>query len=99
MAEYINRQQAIAAVSADGFEHYGSHADTKLLEVVLESLAQIPPADVALVKHGLWLGVRCEGPAGPWNGTCSVCNIRNDIPHPYSANYCPNCGAKMDKRD
>lgn len=52
-------------------------------------------ANVAPVVHGVWLNVRCEGPAGPWSGTCSKCNMRNDIPHPFIAHYCPHCGAKM----
>ena len=46
-------------------------------------------------KHGKWVDVRQEG--FTYNATCTACRVRNDIPHPLRAYYCPNCGAKMDK--
>lgn len=59
---------------------------------ILQSIVDIPAADVGPVRHGYW-----------WVGyfhdrVCSCCchpdNDLDDYPHPY----CPNCGAKMDKK-
>lgn len=65
------------------------------VDVILKALEDAEP-----VRHGRWL--RTE--AYPHRRYCSVCYatfIRNDeflrledIPH----DYCPNCGAKMNKR-
>ena len=49
-----------------------------------------------MVRHGYWKNVFQDGPCS-WSGECSACRVRNDIPHPWVANYCPNCGARMDE--
>ena len=53
-------------------------------------------ADVAPVRHGRWIeqekytfGVMYD---------CSICDDRI-LDNGHSWNYCPNCGAKMDKPD
>ena len=53
-----------------------------------------PAADVAEVRHGRWIeqekytfGVMYD---------CSICDNRI-LDNGHSWNYCPNCGAKMDK--
>ena len=53
-------------------------------------------ADVAPVRHGKWIeqekytfGVMYD---------CSICDNRI-LDNGHSWNYCPNCGAKMDKPD
>lgn len=43
-------------------------------------------------KHGKWLNAE-HAPNYLCYCTCSVCGKRQTI---ESANYCPNCGAKMD---
>ena len=62
--------------------HDGCEYDTKLID-------EIPAADVAPVVHGRWIASHDEFCA------CSICK------YPFyvgwnQANYCPNCGAKMD---
>ncbi len=49
-------------------------------------------ADVAEVKHGEWVDI---------NKTlmCSVCGIIRAKVTTGLYNYCPNCGAKMDKKE
>ena len=52
-------------------------------------LLSIPAADVAPVVHGRWIASHDEF------CTCSICK------YPFyvgwnQANYCPNCGAKME---
>lgn len=53
-------------------------------------LERLPVADVAPVRHGQWL----RGNMPTYGGyKCSVCG--GNTVH-YKANYCPNCGARMD---
>ena len=60
-----------------------------------------PAADVVEVRHGRWLTTD----AYPHHLYCSVCyktyakNVKwvNELDLP--TNYCPNCGARMDKED
>ena len=48
----------------------------------------IPAADVAPVVHGRWIKVK------PVHYQCSICGVNTGG---FTSNYCPNCGAKMDK--
>lgn len=61
-----------------------------------------PAADVAEVRHGRWIGIdssfwkpthRGDIPVFRKTYRCSECRRRTAI----AENYCPNCGAKMDK--
>ena len=54
-----------------------------------------PTADVQEVRHGKWLPTR-----HPDQKRCSVCDVISFIalyPCIYKADYCPNCGAIIDK--
>ena len=78
MAEYIDKQEAIETVAfyredPDGVDH------------ALQSIKDIPAADVQLMAHGWWKW--SEG------GQCSECGFHNSN---FGYNYCPNCGARMD---
>lgn len=97
MAEYIEREalkrafQDIDAGRSDGWTT--SLSPEEAADYLAEYLDDIPAADVAPEKHGHWRQVdenKCE---------CSNCGIIVLIavyPH-GDKNYCPNCGAKMDK--
>jgi hypothetical protein len=86
--EYIDREKAILAVR---------HAWAKGLEPT-QYIEQIPAADVVEVRHGRWVSVQHK-----LARVCSVCN--RDEPYKFADvdadvyNYCPNCGAKMDKEE
>ena len=63
-------------------------------EAIIEDLTKFPAADVMEVRHGRWIeqekytfGVMYD---------CSICDNRI-LDNGHSWNYCPNCGAKMDK--
>ena len=83
--EYIEREAAIKAIENDCIElvYY-----TK--EDAVQCVKAIPAADVAPVVHGRWIASHDEFCA------CSICK------YPFyvgwnQANYCPNCGARMDE--
>ena len=57
------------------------------------NLGSIPAADVAEVRHGRWID--------DW--VCSECGFDamyyKGIPAQVYTDYCPSCGARMDKED
>ncbi len=90
MTEYIKRKEAYKAA----VEKTNNPAcPTFVAANILQSIVDIPAADVKPVRHGYWqVGYFRDR-------VCSCClhpdNDLDDYPHPY----CPNCGAKMDKKD
>ena len=95
MAEYIARESAIEAIMSDPPDaHYQSW--------YAEKIKAIPAADVAPVRHGHWIMKKTS--AGASCTVCSHCNASVKYNDEYGtvvmnlkgANYCPNCGAKMD---
>ena len=57
---------------------------------VMNAIDHCPEADVQEVKHGIWKN------AGFYGFSCSACGEHICMPEDHIANYCPNCGAKMD---
>ena len=88
MDDYIKREDAIDAAAGWG--------DRGLPLAILEDIKTIPAAEVVEVRHGEWVKVHDE--VCYWLA-CSVCG--EEIPKrfgtDYYTNYCPNCGAKMDR--
>ena len=88
MAEYITKKAAINAVENAPIELFQSE-----WEEIEEAINTAPAADVVPVVHGRWIQVdstKCR---------CSHCDIIALIalyPH-GDKNFCPNCGAKMDR--
>lgn len=65
----------------------------KYRDAVLRTICDAPTVEATPVVHGHW--IECEGTV------CSVCNKHFFTDGPlavanYKANYCPNCGARMD---
>ncbi len=90
MDEYIDRANLIARI-----EYYVTHTpegngEHYAYSVVLNEVLNLPDADVAPVVHGRKIE---DGDIGCF-WLCSLCSECL----PYGANYCPNCGAKMDGR-
>ena len=85
MAEYIDREAALMKLMQDGCSAKN-----------LQSISDMPAADVAPVVHGRWLEdhdyLKCPecGVMVKWDFTFF------DI---GDWNYCPNCGAKMDEKE
>lgn len=99
MSDYIKREDAIKAFDPQQRRDWYT-------PWIVETLKDLPSADVAPVRHGRWIGTSYD------EYTCSVCgkNVRDEIFYAINpedretasmgvANYCPNCGAKMDKEE
>ena len=89
--EYIKRESAIEAIENDCSElvYY-----TK--EEAIRCVKAIPAADVAEVRHGRWksTGVLVDLMNFEYFYRCTACGRRGGD---TKTNYCPHCGALMDK--
>ena len=93
MSDYISREAALeelrkAADCANCDVGAGGLCGFCDIENAARLINGIPAADVEPVAHGRKIG---DGDIGVFY-LCSLCGECL----PYGANYCPNCGAKMD---
>ena len=87
MSEYIDRaalKQELAPYEENDF--------SQQMDVILAIVDAQPTADVVEVRHGRWK----NGGNGLYD-TCSACEKEIYLAIPM--NYCPECGARMDKED
>ena len=102
MAEYIDKQKAIDAVTVRNI-HPG------IVNALQSLIIEIPAADVDPVRHGRWISdhpgkrfgtvVRLDKDGCPVDTChCSECGewLTASDEYPVIGYYCPNCGAKMD---
>ena len=103
MAEYIERETFLKDIKEryclpckeDGKDYNGCMCRACWVDDMLGDVIGEPAADVAPVVHGWW-GTHSDRPDSL---ICSVCNCGFDMWKHDPHNYCPNCGAKMDKPD
>lgn len=99
MTDYIKREDAL-----EQFDYYdlGEYLTTQIRGMLMD----VPSADVAPVRHGRWIvgdSLPMHDIAGnlSWGNwyTCNQCEFKTyAIEHHITQyNYCPNCGASMDK--
>lgn len=99
MAEYIEREKLISDIDA-AMENTGM--GYVVCQTMKRYVKRVPAADVAPVRHGRWLHTEIEDDeewGGIWHKwTCDNCgySVGNN---PNGTNYCPNCGARMDRKD
>lgn len=77
---------------------YNGFSDTYDKAMIIDEIDAQPTIDAEPVRHGHWIFE--EYPDGYYHSQCSLCNswfVGDAFLNPY--NYCPNCGAKMDKED
>lgn len=96
--EYIEREAALNAIK-DEMENYQPNPDPysitpyefvrRGLNIAYSIIKNQPTADVQEVRHGKWMKSNNER-------KCSLCGYFY-FTNTKSFNYCPNCGAKMDK--
>lgn len=87
MAEYIDREAALMKLMQDGCSAKN-----------LQSISDMPAADVAPVVHGHFIhdGPRFAGGVDWWH--CSNCGkLASGVEIFFD--YCPFCGAKMDEKE
>lgn len=90
MKEYIERAMAFAVL----VDFPGELSPENIgLAVARKAIDALPAADVAEGRHGK-LNFLQEDMVLCYCGVCSVC--RNYV---QAWNYCPNCGARMDKEN
>lgn len=91
MSEYVDKQallDTLPSVKEDmQISLYGAVAD------FIIKVNAIPAADVEPVKHGHWTETVIPGEVPDYDCVCSLCG-KSGLP---IYNFCPNCGAKMDK--
>lgn len=63
-----------------------------LVEATRDYIASLSTADVVEVRNGRWI---VFDPKNAESKECSMCGYL--FSRLYPSNYCPNCGARMDK--
>lgn len=110
MAEYIDREIAINLFYTVDPENDGTDGITEIRktanyssEEIESMLSDLPPTDVAPVRHGYWrkvVGTRYCGISKDGNPiyreSYSYCCSNCDRGTIIKERYCPRCGAKMD---
>ena len=102
MNEYISKDKIIQDIEEEiGISNMALDEDVwfnRGLKTALSYIKKTPTADVQPVKHGRWIKQE-----GFWNKNtvkCSLCGNYLDMNGVNGgrsdANYCPNCGARMD---
>lgn len=96
MARYIKADKLYPT----NFEIFMCEGDyEKALELMLEKIDNAPAEDVAPVAHAHWKDGCCTNCRTP-KFVIKVVRGFDEVVYEYGgeANYCPNCGAKMDER-
>ena len=85
MSDLISREEAIGVLET-----------MTEIEEGIEMMYALPSIEAKPVVHGEWLPTRDSNKKECSN--CGVIHLIAQYPH-GQANYCPNCGAKMDGGD
>lgn len=102
MSDLIDRNELINQIKDDAENFIGHPTAVALhnamVEYALDLIREAPAVEVETVKYGWWKDYKDQH-------TCSVCD-EMVFKDPYSWNklkmrydYCPHCGAKMDKKE
>lgn len=101
MVEYIDRDKVLSMSYCTNKPTWDNpHLDPKSV-VDVDDIEALPTADVQKIKHGKWINSK-RGFKLREDYECSLCHSPDGIKHFYSGikyNYCPHCGAKMDKEN
>lgn len=93
MGEYIQRKLAIDILQNAQYEY--------TCEEAVEFVSHIPAADVRPVVRGRWIDLDECSNEGVYCSNCQkkVYKFSYSNTMKRKSNFCPNCGAKMDKED
>ena len=91
--EYIDLEETVTTLKRNSQKYFSSFH--KGYVQAIEDLADIPAAKVSPVRHGQWVKEKRDVLIH-WH--CSACKECYYLDMP-NAEYCPNCGAKMDGKE
>lgn len=99
MTEYIKREAISEEIRKYYYKNppnssYGEGFD-RGLDRAQRAILDAPAADVAPVVHGHWIDNGANG--YKWAFICSRCGYVDGHPFDDRHNFCPSCGARMDK--
>lgn len=99
MAEYIEREKALKALSEARELDDGWHSIDDIIDMVYSRIEDIPSASVRPERHGHWNPnyIMSEDYESDWF-ECSLCGGHSDD-NDDAEQFCPHCGAKMDGKD
>ena len=86
----IDADRALEIVRDQGIAHPNAYHLTNYAALILQ---EAPTIEAEPVRHGRWETHSDR----PDSLICSVCKCGFDMWKHDPHNYCPNCGAKMDK--
>ena len=94
MKEYIEREAVLERLAkVDMDTYYGFTAAVQFgVNHAIQCIKEAPAADVVEVRHGRW-----ENGGNGLYDTCTACGEEIYLAIPM--NYCPLCGARMDKEE
>lgn len=101
MNDLISRRAAIKAID-DLPNCYNGYSDTYDKAYIIGVLEELPSVDVPDRKVGEWYDWSFAAFDGctVWHRVCSVCGYKRDDDNlDKDTNYCPNCGAKMERSE
>lgn len=87
MSDFIEREPVAVFVEECG-------CSPKWIAERIRNQEAFPAVDVAPVRHGRWIP---SDYTGDCCYTCSECGFERDAYLLDVGDYCPNCGARMDK--
>ena len=102
MAKYVDIEKIMFELASvyDGIDPRfpRGRAIRQTIGLIKQEIQKLPAADVAEVKHGKW--IKCDMDIAPHSLHCTKCwwsnhHIQNR--QISIMNFCPNCGARMDK--
>lgn len=95
MAEYIERKVLEDVIAIMGANE--TQKDRRVWARAISLLHDVPTADVEPVVHGKWELCFEDWRKEIEGDKCSICGFEHYGICIRSYNYCPSCGAKMDK--
>ena len=110
MAEYIEREafkksaeeRYCKPCKAEGKDYNGCRCRACWVDDMLDEVECFQPSDVAPVVHGRWICISKrygEYECSVCHGVDSNCSDYYGIHGVTEQEFCPNCGAKMDKEE
>lgn len=97
--ELIYKQEAIDAIRASASKYTGfMEMEMYTDDDAVEAIKALPSVDAEPVRHGRWLHEYLSSTSGGHYAVirCSNCLWQHLI---AETNFCPNCGARMDKEE